>query len=578
MNWRLLFCIVVAGLLPLLSFADTLIVAGDTQRLSAHFITLGEDVFVPVVPALRLLGAKVTTHQSSISIISPNGSTINMTIGATRAVIDGKHVTMPAPPCLVGEAIYLPAKWLAPLLHATVRNENAGQTISLQPQLDVRFEQRPDGLVVLVRNEGGLQFHYREQKDGACAYIDFMNADLGEKERIIPVNTGRLLRIRLAQFHLSPATVRMSLDFSDPSFMTTTVGYEGRLLTIHFVAKQVPIIPTVTNPIAANTIAPPPAMFVPVNLISVALKKHSIRQSELLINTDGPTKIGAVYDKKARQLTLTVGNGTSQLDSAVIADMHDEIVSKVEAVRNAKTLGTNVVISLRQDAGYFVEQDAKDIRVFLGSFDISDMTIVLDPGHGDKDTGAIGVNGTMEKDINLAVALQAAKVLRSAGAKVLLTREDDTFIPLDDRPALANDCQASIFIAIHCNSTPTPNSASGTQTYYRTPQSAILAAAMHSVLIQQLGLNNGGVHVANFLVIRKCEMPSILLELAFLNNTDEEALLTSSDFQQKVADAILSGVRAYSASKDWQTHKGDGDIGHTAVTVSASDKGDAPIR
>ena len=219
--------------------------------------------------------------------------------------------------------------------------------------------------------------------------------------------------------------------------------------------------------------------------------------------------------------------------------------------------GTRVTVTFQKDAGYLINHDGNGLKITMGMFSLADMVIVLDAGHGGHDTGAMGVCGTCEKDITLDVVLRAAQLLKDVGATVLLTRSDDTFIPLDDRPALANSRNADVFISVHCNSTPTYNSGNGTQTYYRTPQSLVLASDLHATLLQTLELRNGGIRTANYLVIRKCRMPSILLELAFINNTHEEQLLCSTAFRQQAAEAIVNGLKEYAASNLWRLRRGE---------------------
>jgi len=124
-------------------------------------------------------------------------------------------------------------------------------------------------------------------------------------------------------------------------------------------------------------------------------------------------------------------------------------------------------------------------------------------------------------------------------------------VELDDRVALANEKKAHIFIAVHCNSGA--DSASGTETYYFTEQSATLAAAIHPALARGLGLPDRGIRSdQDYEVIKYTHMPSVLVELGFLCNPDEEALLKSADFQQKAAEALVDGIRAYAANHNWR--------------------------
>ena len=128
---------------------------------------------------------------------------------------------------------------------------------------------------------------------------------------------------------------------------------------------------------------------------------------------------------------------------------------------------------------------------------------------------------------------------------------------------------------MHCNSSAARNSCCGSQTYFRTPQSVALATALHAELVKGLELKDGGIRNANFLVIRKSEMPSVLLEIAFINNAREEALLASPAFRQRVAESIVNGIRRYAATKFWQLRRADLTPATTvaaapAATVSAS--------
>ena len=169
--------------------------------------------------------------------------------------------------------------------------------------------------------------------------------------------------------------------------------------------------------------------------------------------------------------------------------------------------------------------------------------VVLDPGHGGSDPGAVGPNGLKEAHVNLAVALKVAEKLRKAGVEVKLTRTSDVFVDLQPRCDIANSSGTDYFVSIHCNSAGTPE-AKGTETYcYKFGgQGEVLAKAIQAELIAATSRANRGVKTANYYVLRNTNMPAVLVELAFISNADEERLLRSAEFQEKCAAAIARGI------------------------------------
>jgi N-acetylmuramoyl-L-alanine amidase len=215
--------------------------------------------------------------------------------------------------------------------------------------------------------------------------------------------------------------------------------------------------------------------------------------------------------------------------------------------------------------------------------------IVLDPGHGGKDSGAIGVGGLKEKDIVLAVAKQVAARLRERlDCEVIMTRDSDVFIPLEERTAIANTREGDLFISIHANAAPTSN-VRGIETYIldlARNKSAMQVAARENAtsdsqisnlqtilldLIQNSKKNESiklaeyvqesmvsglkmqkyqdvrdlGVKQAPFVVLVGAQMPAILTEIAFISNPHEAAWLKSKEYQSLMADQIVSGVSGY---------------------------------
>jgi N-acetylmuramoyl-L-alanine amidase len=214
--------------------------------------------------------------------------------------------------------------------------------------------------------------------------------------------------------------------------------------------------------------------------------------------------------------------------------------------------------------------------------------IVVDAGHGGHDTGTIGPNGIMEKDLVLDVALRLGRLLETRlGADVIYTRDDDTFIPLETRTAVANEHQADLFISVHANSSPDP-SARGVETFYlnfTSDPSALEVAARENAVSQksifelqdlvkkitlkekieeshelasdvQHSLYSGlaskhstlrdrGVKKAPFVVLIGANMPSILAEISFVSNPTDAAKLETPDYREKVAESLYKGIAKY---------------------------------
>lgn len=172
--------------------------------------------------------------------------------------------------------------------------------------------------------------------------------------------------------------------------------------------------------------------------------------------------------------------------------------------------------------------------------------IVVDPGHGGKDPGAVGPSGTKEKDVTLAVVRYLKQELSSI-AKVSLTREADEYLALQERSALANSIDADYFISIHCNAAA-DRTANGTETliYARGGEAEKLASKVQSKVVTALGTRDRGIKVRPELhVLAKTKMPAILVELAFISNQQEEQMLADSAIHRKAARAIAEGVADY---------------------------------
>jgi N-acetylmuramoyl-L-alanine amidase/putative methionine-R-sulfoxide reductase with GAF domain len=216
------------------------------------------------------------------------------------------------------------------------------------------------------------------------------------------------------------------------------------------------------------------------------------------------------------------------------------------------------------------------------------MRIVVDAGHGGWDLGTVGRQGLLEKDVVLEIAQRLGKLLESRlGADVILTRNDDNYIPLDERAGMANQSQADLFISVHANYSDLP-SARGVETYYtnffsapdakdfetRDPdrhqnataavlssaelhdkieQSRRLAASVQRSLYgtlsaQNPGLRDRGVKEASYVVLTETAMPGILAEVSFVSSPTDEQKLRSDEYREQIAEALYKGIARYAAN------------------------------
>ncbi|MBK5260305.1 MAG: N-acetylmuramoyl-L-alanine amidase [Thermoanaerobaculia bacterium] len=222
-------------------------------------------------------------------------------------------------------------------------------------------------------------------------------------------------------------------------------------------------------------------------------------------------------------------------------------------------------------------------------------TIVIDPGHGGKDVGAAGPNGLLEKDVTLAVARKLSSALERIGARVILTREDDSIVSLDQRTAIANQYDADLFLSVHMNAAVVKG-AKGSETYFLSleasdevarraaetenasaahalagasdlklilwdlaqqeylQESSRFAQAIQEELNKATGVQNRGVKQAPFKVLVGATMPAALVEVGFISNPDEEAKLQTDGFQNSMVEALVRAVERYKG--EYETRAG----------------------
>jgi N-acetylmuramoyl-L-alanine amidase len=394
-------------------------------------------------------------------------------------------------------------------------------------------------------------------------YFDLTKAKLGSKLPKQPdFPSGLLKSLRVAQN--KPTTVRLVLDADGAK------DYSAYLL-----AKPYRLVIDVrANPAVTAKNAPPPAA-----------------ASAVMENPDSGLATKASLDRSSSVSSTVVSETFAAKPAKKIGPERPTATTAAEASADV----TPVAPKKRPLSAAALEPPAEPRptregdRSLTRALGLKIGRIVIDAGHGGHDTGTIGPHGLMEKDLCLDVALRLGTEIEEKlpGAEVIYTRKDDTFIPLEERTAIANEAKADLFISIHANSSHDP-AARGIETYYlnfatsaesmevASRENANSQESLHDLqdLIQKIARNekieeskefasdiqdnlterlqlvsraekNRGVKKAPFVVLIGANMPSVLSEISFVSNPGDEKLLRKPDQRQRIADGLYRGVATY---------------------------------
>jgi N-acetylmuramoyl-L-alanine amidase len=317
-----------------------------------------------------------------------------------------------------------------------------------------------------------------------------------------------------------------------------------------------------------------------------AASRGTILESEALIAPISEGRNFKIIDSSGRPILLLEGWTSSQyqiktakdkntitleLEGATERNYEGKItrlgISGIKIYSQADKAIIELTFSYAPTQTVSFDDTAKVTRIQIGvvqTAGLSGKIIVVDPGHssvqpgGWLDPGAIGIKtGLKEKDVNLDIAFKLKRLLEQAGARVIMTHTGQTELSLAERAWLANNSRADIFVSIHANFSDNKKiKISGHSTYYYAPLNNSelsdqrysrqkLATLVQRELVKAGGRNDLGVLQENFAVLRETRVPSILVETAFLSDSEEETLLGTDSFRQKLATGIFNGIKAY---------------------------------
>jgi len=429
---------------------------------------------------------------------------------------------------------------------------------------NVRFWEEERSVRVVVDIAGSVTFKEGEAKSPDRFFIDIsparLNSMLTGKEWVVESNV--IQKVRVAQFDGS--TVRIVLDgTSMKDVMTSNLKDPSR------------IIMDVATPVSAAPISGTPASVAPVS--APLPRPISTLQPAVVPEPSKPAPPPVAVPVKGPAPAAVQPVSADQSAAADAAESKVPIKAETTAVSARLEPARSVTAAKPTSSGD---------RSLIRSLGLKLSRVVIDAGHGGHDFGSIGPTGFSEKELVLDLAKRLKALIESQmGTEVVMTRDVDVFVPLENRTQMANEEKADLFISIHANSSPA-KAVRGVETFFlnlntqsrdalatATRENAATEKGIHELqdILQKIVLNdkadesrelaghiqaamsqrtnagtNRGVKQAPFVVLIGATMPSVLAEVSFISNPEEEKRLKNPDYRQKIAESLFKGIKSYS--------------------------------
>ncbi|WP_298911803.1 N-acetylmuramoyl-L-alanine amidase [uncultured Nostoc sp.] len=447
-----------------------------------------------------------------------------------------------------------------------------------------------DGL--FIRTSGGNPpIRIIRSRDRATIFMDISDASLSPRltqQNNIPVNKYGVSRVEFTRLQTRPPGVRLTLrvDKNSPDWQATNSNSGGLVVLPSRVVK----LPGNNNSDNQSERVSFPSRLSannsPATIESVQLANNG---TQLLIKADQTLSARGIWDRSSGVFRVTITNAKlaarvtgptfaanspilrvrlqPQAPNTVVVlvqpaagvqlgqprQIGDQLLVPIQSSRRVVALPGRPPFALPglppPNRGPFPDpnnpnpqfRSQPQRRVTNGR-----VVVIIDPGHGGKDSGALGIGGAREKDVILPIGRRLAEILQQNGVQVIMTRDSDYFVTLPGRVLLAERANADVFVSIHANSAGASRpDVNGLEVYYYDSGLG-LARIVRSSILQSIGtIKDRGVRRARFYVLRKSSMPSILVETGYMTGREDMARLRTSAYQNKMAEAIARGVLQY---------------------------------
>ncbi|MEH2074220.1 MAG: N-acetylmuramoyl-L-alanine amidase [Nostoc sp.] len=429
-----------------------------------------------------------------------------------------------------------------------------------------------DGFFVRT-NGGNPQIKVNRSNDQRAINFDIAGATLSPslKQRDLSINRYGVSSIQFSQLQTSPSVVRMTLqvDENSQNWRATTSSVGGFVLLPSRGIAQLP---------GGNSPRPIPSSTATIE--SVQLANNG---TQLLIRADQAVSATGGWDRTSGLFRITINNARlapkvtgptfnpnspilrvrlqPQESNTVVVlvqpaagvqigelnQVGDELLA-LELRRSGSVTPPLVLPPLSSNQGQFpnpIDNPRPSRPQPRPSVPRGKLLVVIDPGHGGKDSGAPGIGGLLEKDVILPIGKRVAAILEQNGVQAVLTRDADFFVELQGRVEIAERVNATAFVSIHANSVDNRPDVNGLEVYYYDSGYALAEVVRNTILQNINTINNRGTRKARFYVLRKSSMPSILVETGYMTGREDNPRLASPEYQNRMAEAIARGILKY---------------------------------
>jgi len=429
-----------------------------------------------------------------------------------------------------------------------------------------------DGFFIRT-NGGNPQTRIIRSRDKTTVFIDILDATLSANltQGNLAVNKHGVDSIGFTQLQTTPTSVRMTLKIATNSPDWRVTASSGGLI----------ILPTRGMVNAPETDNFPPTRNNNDSIATIESIELADNGTQLLIKADQVISATTGWDKSSGLFRITIPNAKLANEvKGLTFDANSPIIKLRLQPQPPNTVviliqpASGVTLGVLNQAGdKFLALKLQQYRQIRPPMNLPPLlppkqqlpdlkprqpqitprrdlrkgkiVVIIDPGHGGKDSGAIGIGGVQEKNIILPIGKRIAEILERNGIQVIMTRDSDYFVTLPGRVTMAQQANADVFVSVHANSAGANRpEVSGLETYYYD-SGLTLARVVHKKILQSLNVRDRNVRKARFYVLRKNSMPAILVETGYLTGRDDVAKLRTSAYQNQMADAIAQGILQY---------------------------------